>query len=162
RPYCLPVFSANEPPLTSDQTAAYFDRWIVVPMGKVIAEANQDPHLRAKLSMPSELEGLLVHAVYGLRRLMDRGHFVLPESVQDGGERYRDRLDSVRAFVSECCMIGNREPKLWIARPVLYRAYKRWSEANGRRPLASTGVFDHLRRTGLTETTRNGSRGFEG
>jgi phage/plasmid-associated DNA primase len=30
-PFATMIFSANEPPASSDQTDAYFDRWIMLP-----------------------------------------------------------------------------------------------------------------------------------
>ena len=61
---------------------SWFDRWIIVPMEQRIAPERVDPHLREKLTTPAELEGLLVRAIGGLRRLMARGRFELPASIE--------------------------------------------------------------------------------
>ena len=55
--FALPIFSANEPPLSSDQSQAWFDRWVIVPMEASIAPEARDPGLGDKLTQPSELEG---------------------------------------------------------------------------------------------------------
>ena len=44
-----------------------------IPMEKRISDEEVDKDLAAKLTAPGELEGLLVRAVDGLRRLMERG-----------------------------------------------------------------------------------------
>src|SRR5262249_58324017 len=69
--YALPLFSANEPPRTADQTDAWFDRWIILPMERRFEGPDADPTLSDGLA--AELEGLLVLAVAGLQRPMPRG-----------------------------------------------------------------------------------------
>jgi putative DNA primase/helicase len=161
-PFALPLFSANEPPLSSDQTEAWFDRWIVVPMERRIPEDEIDPHLVAKLTTRDELEGLLILAVDGLRKLMERGRFELPDSVRAARLAYRERLDSVAGFVAEQCELS---PQAWTARPVMYRAYRSWATDSGRLPVSAATFNDHLRRGyegKAEERTRNGARGWAG
>jgi P4 family phage/plasmid primase-like protien len=161
-PTAVPIFSANEPPLSSDQSDAWFDRWLIVPMERRIPEDQRDPHLARKLVTEAELEGLLVEAVEGLERLMRRGRFDLPESVRRAGEGYRDRLDTVRGFVGECCHL---DPDLWTPRPVLYAFYRDWAKDGGRFPVSAATFFDHLRRGfagRIEERTRRGKRGWLG
>ncbi len=161
-PFALPIFSANEPPLSSDQTDAWFDRWIVIPMERRIAEEQVDSHLAAKLTTESELEGLLVRAVEGLRRLMARGRFELPPAVQAARGQYRERLDTVRGFVAEECELALFA---WTLRTALYRAYRTWAQDGGRLPVSAVTFYDHLRRNHpgqVEERTRQGSRGFAG
>jgi P4 family phage/plasmid primase-like protien len=155
------LFSANEPPLSSDQTEGWFGRWIILPMQRVFTDAEKDPGLKAKLTTPAELEGLLVHAVRGLKKLMERGRFELPESVQQAGEEYRDRLDTARAFTDEACVL---QPYAWTPRPKLYLEYRKWTLDSGRRPLSRASFYEHLLRThrGIQVISRNGTRGFEG
>ncbi len=158
----LPIFSANEPPLSSDQTDAWFDRWIVVPMEQRIPEERVDPQLAAKLTTREELEGLLVSTVEALRRLMARGRFELPARVRAAHERYRERLDTVRAFVAEECELS---PVAWTPRATLYKAYRAWVQEGGRLPVSAVTFHDHLRRNHagqLAERTREGSRGWAG
>jgi len=58
-PICILVFSANEAPPSFDQTQAWFDRWLIIPMERRIGDEEMDPGLIEKLTVPSELEGLL-------------------------------------------------------------------------------------------------------
>jgi putative DNA primase/helicase len=161
-PFALPIFAANEAPISSDQTEAWFDRWVIVPMERRIPDNDIDPHLSAKLTTPEELAGLLVRAVDGLRRLMIRGRFDLPASIAQAGDCYRDRLDTVRAFVSECCI---RHPDSWVPRPALYQHYRRWCQDGGRLALSTATFNDHLHRNygaEVQERTRTGNRGWLG
>jgi len=137
--YALPLFSANEPPRTADQTNAWFDRWIILPMERRFAGADEDTSLPEKLA--TELEGLLVLAVRGLQRLMARRRFEFPPSVERARARYRQMLDTVRAFVSERCHLA---AAAWADRADLYESYRDWCQRGGRFSLASHTFNAHL------------------
>jgi phage/plasmid-associated DNA primase len=91
--------------------------------------------------LSTEREGILVRATAGLLRLMERGRFVFPPSVARARERYRDTLDSVRAFVMENCHF---DPDAWVDRAELYRRYKDWCHDGGRLFLANTNFNTNL------------------
>jgi P4 family phage/plasmid primase-like protien len=154
------VFAANESPVSSDQTDAWFDRWLVVPFDRRVPDERVDPQLLTRLTTAGELSGLLVKAVSGLRRLMARGRFALPPSVDAAGAQYRDKLDTVRGFVAESCTV---HPDAWVPRPVLYRQYRQWATDSGRLPVSVEKFNEHLRQAyPVTETTRRGVRGWAG
>src|SRR5262249_15551139 len=139
RCYALPLFSANELPRTADQTNAWFDRWIIIPMRWRFAGAREDPGLGQTLT--GEREGLLVRAVAGLRRLMARGRFVLPPSVLAAGTRDRNTLDTVRAFVAQH---GHFAADTRVDRAALYQDYRKWCLEGGRLPLANFTFNQHV------------------
>jgi P4 family phage/plasmid primase-like protien len=159
-PYCSFWFAANEPPVSSDQSQAWFDRWVVIPLDRRIPDERVDPHLTAKLTTAGELEGLLVRAVEGLRRIMDRG-LLVPDSVEVAGARYRSRLDTVAGFLDE---EAHTDPDAWVPRSDLYRRYRAWATDGGRLPVGAPTFNDHLRANlaQVEETTRNGIRGWRG
>ena len=159
--YALPIFSANQLPLSEDQSLAWFDRWLVIPMDhRFRGTEAEDERILDKLAQPDELEGLLKKAVHGARRLMERGRFELPPSVSDATTKYRDRLDSARAFLEECCV---EHPNAWTPRSVVFSQYKTWCKGDDR-PYVRVEVFnDYLRKnTGATEVTHRGTRGWSG
>lgn len=159
-PFATFVFAANEAPVSSDQTDAWFDRWLVVPLERRIPDEAVDPHLLRRLTTAAELSGLLAKAVPALRRLMARGRFDLPASVEAAGERYRDKLDTVRGFVAESCTV---HPDAWVPRPALYRQYRTWAADSGRLPVSAEKFNEHLRQGYLVaEVTRRGTRGWAG
>lgn len=160
--YALPMFSANEVPLTSDQSDAWFRRWLPVPMERTFAATDrEDPNLEAKILRRDELEGLLVRAVAGLSLLLERGRFELPPSVTRAQEAYRERLDSVRGFVGDACVFHE---EAWVPRPAIYRAYRTWCGDNGREAPSSAVFYERLRRDypSVGVATRRGQRGFRG
>jgi putative DNA primase/helicase len=161
-PFAKLLFSANEPPLSADQTDAWFARWLIIPFEEQIPEAEQDGDLEAKLTTPAELSGLLVRAVEGLRRLMKRGRFEEPDAVQKASSDYRDRLDSVRGFISEECVLLL---DAHIARSKLYKSYAKWCNDGGRHPLGRERFHDSIRRNWageVIEQTIRGTREFKG
>ncbi len=97
-----------------------------------------------------------------LQRLMERGRFDPPRSVVAARDAYRDRLDTVRGFVSEECVL---EPTAWTKRAELYKVYRASVEQSGRLPVSNVTFYERLRRDfpeQVVERTRNGKRGFAG
>lgn len=141
--HALPIFSANTPPITSDQTAAWFDRWITLPFPVKFRGTDREvPGLADKLVAKGEIEGFLVHAVNGLRDLMARGHFGIPESVAAEGARYREELDSVASFIANCCEL---DQEAWTPRTPLYRKYELFCrDDEGRHPLSAPRFYSRL------------------
>jgi len=130
--YALPMFSANEVPLTSDQSEAWFQRWLVIPMERIIRGTPlDDPHIEERILRTDELEGLLVRAVHGLRSLLDRGCFEI-----------------LRALPTPMLLIGSASTACaassktvaWFTRtpgfraPTLYRYYRACAPTKGTRP----------------------------
>lgn len=165
RPWATLLFSANEAPLSADQSDGWFDRWLVVPFTNRIPDDELDPHLLEKLTAPAELAALLYLAVDGLRALMSRGGFDPPPSITEAHGAYRERLDTVAAFVAERCSF---HIDCWLPRTDLYRNYREWITDGGRHPLSSVTFNEHLTRHAagaghpLTTKTRRGVRGFAG
>jgi len=157
--FALPLFSANEPPISSDQTQAWFDRWLIVPMERRFEGAACDPHLEEKLTTPAELAGTLVLAVAGLRRLMERGRFAEPASVVSAGEQYRDRLDSDRGFVADACVLSL---DAWTPRTALYKAYRAWCQDSGKFPVSAENFYARLRQDYPGQVEERGRRSVRG
>jgi P4 family phage/plasmid primase-like protien len=149
-PFATLIFSANDAPASGDQSDAYFDRWVILPLERRFEGAAADPHLLHKLTTREELEGLLVQAVYGLEDLMERGRFDLPPSVQAGHEQYRQKIDTVATFLEEACELG---VDFSATRSVLYEGYRNWCFRNGRMAVAAQNFWPRLGRLLRDEIT---------
>lgn len=133
KPRTVLVFSANDPPMTADQSDAWFDRWLIVPMPVVFrGTEREDPHLPRKLL--TELEGVLVKSVAGLQRLLARGRFDDPPSVFLAQMEYRTGLDTVAGFVEEMCIVGVTQR---VDKAEFYRTYREWCQDSGRYPVSA-------------------------
>jgi len=132
RPFAKLLFSANELPATADVTDAWFRRWIIIRFERRFAQA--DPRLIERMTTPTELSGLLRHAVEALRRLEARGGFELPASVEESLREYRTEVDSVAAFVGERCVVDESAK---VPASALYTAYKAYCDETGAKPVSN-------------------------
>ncbi len=145
-PFCKFLFSANRPPMTRDQSNAYFERWVIIPFETVYdiqptAEARRaDTELSSKLWHPAELSGLANRAVAGLRRLMQRGHFDIPASVKAETDRYKLTADSVLSFLTETRGKGDIDKDSELLSE-MYKGYKNWCRDSGRYELSRTNFL---------------------
>jgi len=153
------LFSANEAPASADQSPAYFDRWLVIPMERRIAKV--DRQLLVKLTRPAELSGLLVRAVAGLRRLEQRGEFAPPGAALAALRDYQAAVDAVAGFVEDACLVA---ADAWVTRRDLYAAFRTWCESNGRHAPSARRFTERLREhlPSLDETALHGDRRWLG
>ena len=82
--------------------------------------------------------------------------------MRQASSAYRDRLDTVRGFVSECCRF---DANAWTARTTLFKTYKAWIAGSGRFALAAGTFYDRIRREHggqVEESKRRGIRGIRG
>ena len=149
--YATLVFSANEWPVSHDQTDAYFTRWIAVPFTQRYREDGEelkpgekraDPKLADRLLTEAELQGLLVRAVHGARRLRERGGFDIPKSVRDSVTEYRQWADTVMAWVDDAVSAG---PDARTVRSDVYRRYRDWCKDNGRAAVSTKRFWPRFR-----------------
>lgn len=92
------LYSGNKMPPSRDTSHGWFRRWLIVPMTKQI-EGKPDPNLEKALQ--SELEGILVKAVAGLRNAKERGGFIEPEVCRKALEDYEFSCNTAALFIGE-------------------------------------------------------------
>ena len=123
QPFVHLVAATNSLPHLKDTTDGFFRRAIILPLTRKFEESEMDRRLQEKIL--KELGGILVWAVEGLRRLLERDAFVIPESAVQMANSYRDESDSVRYFVKEACT----KDKKGTTPSVLYEQYQRYAAA---------------------------------
>jgi len=89
----------------------------------------------------TELPGILNWAIEGLRRLRDRGHFLLPPSSLDVLARIAKKAAPVLNFIDDEC---ERGPDCESDRDALYDLYKTWCQENGHRPMNKASFVSAL------------------
>ena len=158
-PFAVPVYSANAVWGTPDTSAGYMSRWVVLPFPNSF-EGVEDRGLDAALSAPSELEGVLVRAVEGLRAVIAAGNFTEPPSVGEAFGRFRDESDPVSAFMRETTEI---EGGWFIPRARIWDIYLAWvSDSGAKSKLARSKLYARLVGAGWVATAQAGVRGFGG
>jgi len=100
--YAKLIFSCNEvPKASSDDTRAFWKRWIPVHFHKVFEKGNRDENLTAKLTRPSELSILLLDALDGLKRLFDNKSFSHGKNVEETRSELLLVSDAIKFFAEE-------------------------------------------------------------
>jgi len=93
RNYAKLVFNANHIPYSKyDKSLAYFQRWIIIVFPETFSPEDKktDPDIEEKISTKEELEGFLLYAIEGLKRLLMQGKFSYTDDQDEDtvGERY--------------------------------------------------------------------------
>jgi len=101
--YAKLIFSANKIPESSDDTTAFFRRWIIVNFPKEFLQDNPktDPNLLKKLTTEEELSGFLNWCLEGLKRLIENKRFSRSKSIEETREQYLRSSDPVKAFTMD-------------------------------------------------------------
>jgi putative DNA primase/helicase len=115
---------SNELPDFKDDTGVIATRFVILQMF-VSFLGREDTELEAKLC--GELSGILNWALVGLRRLLHEEKFTLPGTAELN-EELASMASAVRAFVAECCELGNDHT---VSVDALYRSYRAWCEGVG-------------------------------
>jgi P4 family phage/plasmid primase-like protien len=157
------LFAANTLPGSPDHSHGYSARWVVVPFQSITLRPEQeDKTLEAR--MARELAGVLVKAVAGLRRALDRGDYLRPPSVVEATEAFRRDSDPLARFVDECLEVTGM-PHHDVARAAVVDAYRAWCRQEGiTRPIAVNRFWRELQElepridTGTTAGNPNGHR----
>jgi putative DNA primase/helicase len=144
------LWAMTELPVIISVTDGLFRRVLVVEMPP-IPEENRDPSFKDHIKQ--EGPGILIWAIEGLKRLLERGCFQIPESVRLASENFKQQNDLSKQFVEECCDTG-LDFKVQ-ARP-LYDGYKRWCGNNGYTPKSMTLMADEWKRLMFTQSHSNG------
>lgn len=126
----------------------FWRRMREVPFIETISDEEKDRDLPRKLE--AEADGILAWIVAGAVRWYAEG-LGCPAEVTAATNAYRSEMDSIGAFLAECCITGERMTAL--ARD-LYAAYTRWCEDAGEKPLSQRRLGTELKNRGCDNSTR--------
>jgi P4 family phage/plasmid primase-like protien len=124
--YAKLVFSANKLPPVPGADYAFWRRWNLIEFPWKVPEERQDEHLDKKLTVDSELSGLLNEALSALDALMLRGKFVKSDTAEEVESVYVLHSDPIMAFVNECVNTITEE---YTSKNDMYIAYIQWADA---------------------------------
>ena len=134
----------NHKPEISDNSDGMWRRVNLVPFEVTVLEAARDIDLESKLR--GEGPGILNWALEGLHEWLDHG-LQVPERITAATSVYRDEMDVVGEWITECCNVGDGHS---ARKDVIYASYQEWTKVNGHSPLAQTRL-----------TRRLGERGYK-
>jgi putative DNA primase/helicase len=119
------ILLTNELPRVTDSSGAFASRFILLTLRKSFL-GKEDTKLTARLL--TELPGILNWSLVGLRRLLQRGYFEMPESSLQAIRQFEDLISPVGAFVRDWCQV---EPTRKVRVKHLYKVWKLWCEQQG-------------------------------
>jgi putative DNA primase/helicase len=121
---------SNHKPLVRGNDFGFWRRMRLIPFVETIADDEKDAGLLAKLR--TETAGILAWIVAGAVRWRREGLQTPPEVI-DATSEYRTEMDSIGAFIAECCIEGGN---LVSYAADLYAAYSKWSDDSGEHALS--------------------------
>lgn len=148
------VFLTNELPRLSDASGALAGRFLMLQLTNSFY-GKEDTGLTQRLL--SELPGILLWAIEGLRRLRERGHFVQPASVRELQKDMEDMTSPVSTFVRDCCIL---ELGAKVSVQSLYDAWRHWCEQDGRTTPTTKTIFGRDLRAAFPQLRRHGNGVF--
>jgi putative DNA primase/helicase len=95
------IWACNKLPAASEDTIAYYRRFIILNFNKIFIGQKADTHLIEKLTTPGELSGMLNYALEGLARLLKNQQFTNAQSIEETRSQYIRTADSCQAFLEE-------------------------------------------------------------
>jgi putative DNA primase/helicase len=159
------IFSANEPPRSSDSTSGFYRRWVVIPFDAVIQNPLPKAQLEARILQPSELSGLLNKALDGLQRIRQQCGFSVSKSMHDAANDFRSTTDPLAVWLDRFTV---DDLDCFTSTETLRLAYNADCERRGQRTIsdkAFSQAIVRLRPKALrTQKTVGGKRrwGFAG
>ena len=102
-PFCKQMFSCNEVPRTPDTTLAFFRRWLIFKFSETFDEGNPKriDNLEEQFYTKEEMEGILLFAIQGLKRLLKNKQFTENMSRTGIEEFWIKHSDSVMSFIMD-------------------------------------------------------------
>ena len=146
---CKILWAMNELPRVDDKGAGIFRRVKLVHFPS-IDPARRDPRVKEEIQQSGM--AILNWALIGLRRLLERGRFEIPATVEAATEHYRINNDIPRMFVEERCEVDSAEK---IQAQILYENYRQWCADTGHKPLASPRFSEEMQRLGFHKAKLN-------
>lgn len=126
---------SNEVPALIDSSGALAGRFVVLRLVRSFF-GQEDRGLSTRLL--GELPGVVLWALEGLNRLLDRGHFLQPSSAGDLVHQLEALGSPVKAFVEDRCVVDDDAK---VDCRALFEAYLDWSAIQGREHPGTQQVF---------------------
>jgi putative DNA primase/helicase len=122
--------AVNHKPEIRGTDNAIWRRIRLIPFDVTIPQDEQDRRLPEKLE--AERVGILRWLVEGCLAWQEEG-LEPPAAVKAATAEYRDEMDTVGAFIDECCVL---EPETQTLAKRLYDAYNEWCAERGETPIS--------------------------
>jgi len=131
RNYAKLIFNSNHIPYSKyDKSLAYFQRWIIIVFPETFSPEDKrtDPNIEKKITTEQELEGFLLWAIQGLKRLLknDRFSYKDDEDEETVGERYELLAKPEMRFIKDYLMLSDGND---LISDKVYDKYIDWADS---------------------------------
>jgi putative DNA primase/helicase len=130
------MVASNEIPRLPDASGALANRMLMLRF--TVSFLGKEDETLADRIIGAEMPGIANWALAGLRRLRRNRKFTQPGNAMELLQDARDIASPVAMFLREECILSASAA---TSAKVLYDAYKRWSEDNGRDHIESGQIF---------------------
>lgn len=132
------LYSNHKPTVTGNDHGLW-RRIKLVPFSETITDTERNPALPEQLR--SEASGILNWVVKGCLNWQRLG-LQQPQEVDSATREYRSEMDTLGAFLSDCCELGGGLSELSTP---LYERYSAWMDASGEKPVSQKAFTAELR-----------------
>lgn len=125
--YAKCIFSANEIPITPDETDAFFARPIIISFPNQYLGDKADPYLVDKLTTPEEMSSLLSLILKRLPRVLETGISTKKTEnvIEDNRVKYKESSDPIGLFI-ELSIRREDSEYYWESKDDVYRSYEKF------------------------------------
>lgn len=142
--YAKLIFSANEVPVTRDNTDAFYRRAVTIKFMKKFDDGvNAIPNIWEKLATPDELSGFFNECITHLKELMKRGKFHKERTIEERKMEYVKLSNPIQYFALTCIV---KDLSSIILKSDLYNAYVKVCEDLGKIPTNDAWFGKNVRR----------------
>ncbi|MGN6400680.1 MAG: DNA primase family protein [Flavisolibacter sp.] len=152
RNYAKLIFNTNELPKDTEQTDAFFRRFLILHFSVTIPESERNPQLASQI-ITNELPGVFNWVLGGLQRLLAQKRFTHSEVAEAIVEQYKMDSDSVQLFLSDSTY--EKSMNSHTALKQMFSEFKNFCQESNYK-CCSTKIFsERLRKLGFELTRRN-------
>lgn len=149
--FCKLIFAINEMPFIDDKTHAFYRRLLILNFNKKFEEQEQVRNLDQLHHQ--ELSGIFNWSLEGLKRLKERGFFVINEYMRRMVEDLQMENNPILAWNKETIEIC---PESSITKTDVYKSYYDWCISNGYKPLSTIKFGKEFYRIHKNVTNKGG------
>lgn len=151
------IFATNVLPTMNDMSDGIVNRLLIIRFNRVVDKMDQDPNLQEKLK--KEIEGIIVWAVEGLKRLVaNNGKFTVVEESKQLLREYKISQNPILNFIETSDEI-EKDPEGVCA---LDQFRIRFEKFKGGREWSNQAVGRAMKALGYVSTSKNNKRYYQG
>lgn len=149
------IYACNGlPDFADDKGEHLFRRLLIIPCVHTIGEDTRDTGILKK--MLQEKSAVFNWAMEGLQRLKQNNYrFSECQAAKAVTEEYRNKVDTLFAFLNESGFVKTKNDKDVYAKNLLYDSYTKWCEENDLKPIKKRYLKWRMEKLGFPEKKAN-------